>query len=146
MFGGNESSSLHDSDPENAPASDADSLFEDFSRQRRNSSSQSSTSDRDLEVCTHSHWQSKSKKYRRKNICRCRREQCRIECLDNNSYPMSRGGRGRGRGGRPNIPGYEYDPSLKLDSKPSELFPVSPTVSTLGMVGQTDGYYLSDNL
>lgn len=38
---------------------------------------------------------------------------------------MSRGGRGRGRGGRLNIPGYDHDANLMLDSKPSELFPVS---------------------
>jgi len=59
---------------------------------------------------------------------------------------MTRGGKGRGRGGRPNIPGYEYDPNLKLDSKPSELFPVGATVSTLTMVGQTDGCYLSNSI
>lgn len=124
-----ESNSLHNSDPESEPTSDADSLFEDGSRQRRNSSSQDSASDRGLEVCTHSHRLSRPKKYRRKSICRCRCQQYRIECAENHSYPMSRGGRGRGRGGRPNIPGYEYDPSLKLDSKPSELFPVSQKLS-----------------
>ena len=50
---------------------------------------------------------------------------------------MSRGGRGggrgrggggwgsrRGRGGRPDVP-WSYDPDIKLDYKPSELFPVS---------------------
>jgi hypothetical protein len=33
----------------------------------------------------------------------------------------------RFRGGKQKIPGVEYDSSLKLDNKPSELFPVSVT-------------------
>jgi hypothetical protein len=134
---GHGSRSLHNSDIGNAPACDADSLFEDFSNQRRNLSSQDSVSSRDSEVCTHRHWNARSKKYRRNRICRCQCEQCKIECAHNDSHPMSRGGRGRGRGGRPNIPGYDYDASLKLDSKPSELFPVRLRIRThTGLTGQ----------
>jgi hypothetical protein len=131
---GHESNPSHNCDPRDESAYDADFLFEDFSSQRRNSSSQGSASDRDLEVCTHSHWNARSKKYRRNRICRCQCEQCKIDCADNDSYPMSRGGRGRGRGSRPNIPGYDYDTSLTIDSKPSELFPVSRKISTRAMV------------
>jgi hypothetical protein len=42
---------------------------------------------------------------------------------------MPRGGWAGGRGGRLKIPGFEHDPKLKPDNKPSELFPVSTTLA-----------------
>jgi hypothetical protein len=141
-------SSIHHttSNPRDKPAPNTGFSSEGYNSQWGAPNAQESASDRELEVCTRSYWHTRTKKYCRNRICRCRCDQCSIECADNDSYPMSRGGRGRGRGGRPNITGYEYDPNLKLDSKPSELFPVGPTVSTLAMVGQTNRYYLSNSV